>query len=427
MSSQAAGGGEKDKIRFDLKQIDRWDKEYKKKQSRQYNDTSYHNGNNSNSTNNDDGDTVDDNHRKNNDSHYRDRADERRRNINRDGDNDVEAAAANLGVEQSKFMGGSIEHTHFVKGLDYVLLQKIRNENQTITSGTASTATSTSFNMKEKSINIPDSAGTTELGSRLKSFLLYSRNQYVTTQFHKTSYEFQVDNESMISDISGMHDLQPTIILKSAKDVDDFDNRCMHTYVNQSIIGRMHSALQPKIRNSSNVAPNDDISSNPKSSIAATAKVIDDIYGDIFEDVGKYVPAGSTTAITTTAITATGNTATHTKVKIGSLFGRASEFVRAETTNDDREQLKSLLQAQYVREEMQKEHQLNTSNRNSINNDEMVVEKNKVHRSIFDDDSNRRQTSNGDAMNVYGGSYDDQYFDDDDDDTNSRKRSKFSK
>lgn len=31
-----------------------------------------------------------------------------------------------LTMEDSKFLGGDLEHTHLVKGLDYALLQKVR-------------------------------------------------------------------------------------------------------------------------------------------------------------------------------------------------------------------------------------------------------------------------------------------------------------
>lgn len=36
-------------------------------------------------------------------------------------------------IEESKFLGGDLEHTHLVKGLDYALLQKVKAEleNQT--------------------------------------------------------------------------------------------------------------------------------------------------------------------------------------------------------------------------------------------------------------------------------------------------------
>ncbi len=36
-----------------------------------------------------------------------------------------EAALAELSVKDSKFLGGDVEHTHLVKGLDYALLRKV--------------------------------------------------------------------------------------------------------------------------------------------------------------------------------------------------------------------------------------------------------------------------------------------------------------
>ena len=67
---------------------------------------------------------------------YRDRALERRKGFNPD----YERVAADLAglvggstageltsisVEDSKFLGGDVDHTHLVKGLDYALLQKV--------------------------------------------------------------------------------------------------------------------------------------------------------------------------------------------------------------------------------------------------------------------------------------------------------------
>jgi IK cytokine len=34
-------------------------------------------------------------------------------------------------IEESKYLGGDLEHTHLVKGLDYALLQKIKAELET--------------------------------------------------------------------------------------------------------------------------------------------------------------------------------------------------------------------------------------------------------------------------------------------------------
>ena len=33
-----------------------------------------------------------------------------------------------IDMEESKFLGGDMERTHLVRGLDYVLLQKVKNE-----------------------------------------------------------------------------------------------------------------------------------------------------------------------------------------------------------------------------------------------------------------------------------------------------------
>jgi hypothetical protein len=36
--------------------------------------------------------------------------------------------AAPLSVEETRYLGGDVEHTHLVKGLDFALLQKVRSE-----------------------------------------------------------------------------------------------------------------------------------------------------------------------------------------------------------------------------------------------------------------------------------------------------------
>ncbi|XP_055340106.1 protein Red-like [Paramacrobiotus metropolitanus] len=82
------------------------------------------------------------------DSHYRDRAKERRELATQDHEQLI-MLAATAGykavapdfqsgldaaerrrkiIEESKFLGGDIEHTHLVKGLDYALLQKVKAE-----------------------------------------------------------------------------------------------------------------------------------------------------------------------------------------------------------------------------------------------------------------------------------------------------------
>lgn len=56
---------------------------------------------------------------------YRDRALERRKNINTEYKEDDEIAAATMDAEMTKYLGGDESHTHLVKGLDLALLQKV--------------------------------------------------------------------------------------------------------------------------------------------------------------------------------------------------------------------------------------------------------------------------------------------------------------
>ncbi|KAK1943732.1 Suppressor of mec-8 and unc-52 2 [Phytophthora citrophthora] len=61
---------------------------------------------------------------------YRDRAAERRRG----GTGDMVDAGEykHFNTEQSKFLGGDMEHTHLVKGLDYALLAQLKREKETL-------------------------------------------------------------------------------------------------------------------------------------------------------------------------------------------------------------------------------------------------------------------------------------------------------
>ena len=52
------------------------------------------------------------------------RALERRKEINQE-EAKFEEIVSKLDAEQTKFLGGDLEHTHFVKGLDFALLQKM--------------------------------------------------------------------------------------------------------------------------------------------------------------------------------------------------------------------------------------------------------------------------------------------------------------
>lgn len=58
---------------------------------------------------------------------YRDRAKERRLGVSSEYSISEEAVKG-LTVEESKYLGGDMEHTHLVRGLDFALLAKVRAE-----------------------------------------------------------------------------------------------------------------------------------------------------------------------------------------------------------------------------------------------------------------------------------------------------------
>lgn len=58
---------------------------------------------------------------------YRDRAKEMREGSNVDYQ-DNEISFESMDMETSKFLGGDIQHTHMVKGLDYILLNRVRGD-----------------------------------------------------------------------------------------------------------------------------------------------------------------------------------------------------------------------------------------------------------------------------------------------------------
>ncbi len=61
---------------------------------------------------------------------YRDRAKERREGSNKDYSESMDADGMvvdeNISIEQSKYLGGDLAHTHLVRGLDYALIGRLK-------------------------------------------------------------------------------------------------------------------------------------------------------------------------------------------------------------------------------------------------------------------------------------------------------------
>ena len=110
---------ENQKVRFDLNQIRTWDKQNEAQLHRK----GKHKRNVHAPQFDDEGDEEDVQFSQ----EYRDRAKERREDSNPDYGEPMDVIAK-LDVEQTKFLGGDIEHTYLVKGLDYALLRKAREQ-----------------------------------------------------------------------------------------------------------------------------------------------------------------------------------------------------------------------------------------------------------------------------------------------------------
>ena len=151
-----SGGGGSDKTRFDLKQVKQWDREIKSKINGKPAKPPGRPVDRASGDATEDGGTG---------GLYRDRAQERRKNDNVDYIADTMSAdrLKSFNIEQSKFLGGDEEHTHLVKGLDYILLQKMRRN-------TDPTTVQTNTAREEKPL--ADISTSTGLGAKLKALLI---------------------------------------------------------------------------------------------------------------------------------------------------------------------------------------------------------------------------------------------------------------
>ncbi|KAI9329330.1 RED-like protein N-terminal region-domain-containing protein [Obelidium mucronatum] len=109
---------------------------------------------------------------------FRDRAAERRMGKNKDyADSEqiiarltaTEASETTL-YEQSKFLGGDVEHTHLVKGLDFALLRKVRSEMKQSSENNGEENPDEFLNRVEKQSVAPTSTKTAESSSTAPTF-----------------------------------------------------------------------------------------------------------------------------------------------------------------------------------------------------------------------------------------------------------------
>ncbi|CAL5227428.1 g10390 [Coccomyxa viridis] len=153
-------------------------------------------------------------------SGYRDRAEERRRGKNPDyedvqaqmatlatGNNEMQQGLGNISVENSKFLGGDLQHTHLVKGLDYALLQKVRGELE---------QSKTDEPEKVEKVKAPrreDTEFHTSIGRGVFDAIFNPPKINVSEQFlpRRTAFLYELDDEGFNADI-------PTTLRRSKAD-----------------------------------------------------------------------------------------------------------------------------------------------------------------------------------------------------------------
>ena len=126
---------------------------------------------------------------------------------------------AQLDVEYTKFLGGDTEHTHLVKGLDYMLLQKMKQEAKARPSdgGDGSGREAAAAVCQD----VSEVRTTTALGGRIKDMMISGKIPTVSNESKRmgpnplglmcarTAYEYDVDIMSEID--------VPTTISRSIK------------------------------------------------------------------------------------------------------------------------------------------------------------------------------------------------------------------
>lgn len=148
-------------------------------------------------------------------------------------------------------------------------------------------------------------------------------------------------------------------------------------------------------------------SSTPQVSSVNVSAKINDIYGDIFEDVGKYVPIGALDDDATAAVASSSSSSSTaiTSTSASGIFDNLTIISKNEKEEKNNERdlmapVKAVLKAQVLRDQAKES---SNSNGKSLQS-KLVVEKSengkaKVHRSVFAaNDEVRKTFGAGDAM-----------------------------
>ncbi|XP_071514733.1 LOW QUALITY PROTEIN: protein Red-like [Panulirus ornatus] len=191
-------------------------------------------------------------------------------------------------IQESKFLGGDMEHTHLVKGLDYALLQKVRSEIQLkesevlveierpiVSDGTKEKKTSAVIPQDEDELLFK-----TNFGRRIFSSIFNTKPPEFNDLFltGRMAYAIDLDDEVNESDI-------PTTVIRSKADLQGIENMQATFTTNDIVIQKLTQILSYLRTGRTNKKQKK--KDKGKNESAGRTGADDSIYGDI----GDYVPS----------------------------------------------------------------------------------------------------------------------------------------
>jgi len=188
-------------------------------------------------------------------------------------------------IQESKFLGGDMEHTHLVKGLDYALLQKVRSEivfkeqaeettEEKADAGSGDEATVAAAESKKIAFK-------TSMGRRIYSAIARSGPEF-NDLFLPGRMAYSIDLEA--------DDEIPTTVIRSKADLQGIENMQATFTSNDLVIQKLSQILSylRTGRTAKKMRKKDAAAKKGGEGGAPTKPGDDSIYGDI----GNYVPGG---------------------------------------------------------------------------------------------------------------------------------------
>jgi IK cytokine len=320
-SGSGGGGDGGDKERYSLNQVAQWDRQNRAKREKRERKAQTQDGDGP-AAKRAGGATGSDG------AKYRDRAKERRKEEDGGGAESLEDIAARLDAEQTKFLGGDVEHTHLVRGLDYALLRKIRDAEGRGTehpdAATAGAGAAASQEGKAAAVAefSPTIETTTVLGANLKALLLSANTRFVVlaptapsssssssssgagkgaavSAFANLAFEYDVDPDSE-QDIPTLisHSRRQAGAGRAAGSDRAHTSSCAVGTTLATKLAALFAARAGGSKGAKRKRKDEDEASAPQYKAPAPklaaapprAAALDD---DIFEGAGKYVPVGA--------------------------------------------------------------------------------------------------------------------------------------